>query len=258
MYFSYISYTHQPSSHHHAIFHHLARVSSTDVDARPAHRVSTTDAGAVIVRRHSYADERRSKRAVGSVSCHAVPVHFQFVSCRAHAWHEHSGGPVLGCGQHECRRTYLGVHHAVCRRIVAGVFRIDATHSGNVDVDYDERCDADCHRLTVFAGFVGFVPVHRFVANVFVSDEECGCGGYRNDGKHGWRDRACCAERGADLWLVRFTRIGYFRRGDFHGDFPSHRTGVVCACSQPQWPPTFAVVDDVASGCGVAEGFLEV
>jgi hypothetical protein len=65
-------------------------------------------------------------------------------------------------------------------------------------------------------------------------------------------------ERGADLWLVRFTRIGYFRRGDFHGDFPSHRTGVVCACSQPQWPPTFAVVDDVASGCGVAEGFLEV
>ena len=55
-----------------------------------------------------------------------------------------------------------------------------------------------------------------------------------------------------------FTRIGYFRRGDFHGDFPSHRTGVVCACSQPQWPPTFAVVDDVASGCGVAEGFLEV
>ena len=47
-----------------------------------------------------------------------------------------------------------------------------------------------------------------------------GCGGHRNDGKHGWRDRACCAERGADLWLVRFTRIGYFRRGDFHGDLP--------------------------------------
>lgn len=81
---------------------------------------------------------------------------FSLVSCRAHAWHEHSGGPVLGCGQHECRRTCLGVHHAVCRRIVAGVFRIDATHSGNVDVDYDERCDADCHRLTVFAGFRRF------------------------------------------------------------------------------------------------------
>ena len=98
MYCSYISYTHQPSSHHHAIFHHFTRVSSTNVDARPAHRVSTTNAGAVIVRRHSYADERWSKRAVGSVSCHAVPVHFQFVSCRAHAWHEYSGAQYWGAG----------------------------------------------------------------------------------------------------------------------------------------------------------------
>ena len=83
----------------------------------------------------------------------------------------------MGCGQHECRRTCIGVHHAVCRRIVAGVFRIDATHSGNVDVDYDERHNADCYRLTVFAGFVGFVPVHRFVSDVFVPDEECGLRG---------------------------------------------------------------------------------